>query len=116
MATLRAVMFSAMSVLAWHASAGEPSVQKKPESPRTRQACTAKGGTWMYYPMGQFHFCDLRTTDAGKPCSDDKQCQGDCVPAEGGARSPGVCAPALPAPGGCPVHLVNGKVVLEPCI
>ncbi|WBS00378.1 hypothetical protein OU994_18910 [Pseudoduganella sp. SL102] len=74
----------------------------------------------MLYPLGPFHFCAVKTSDRGKACADDRECQGDCVPVEGpsvrpGAR-PGVCAPALPMPGGCPRHLVDGKLVEDPCI
>lgn len=76
----------------------------------------ARGGEWILYPMGQFHFCVIRTGDRGKPCADDSECQGDCVPADRPSRLPGACAPTLPMPGGCPKHLVKGKVIEEPCI
>jgi hypothetical protein len=102
-------------LLAGTSEAGELKV-KKPERPETKQACAARGGKWILYPMGQFYFCAIKTSDANKACSDDGECQGDCIPAERKAKLPGICAPTLPFPGGCPEHLVNGKLVLEPCI
>jgi hypothetical protein len=89
---------------------------KKPERPETKQACVATGGKWILYPMGRFYFCAIQTSDANKPCSDDSECQGDCIPVEHKAALPGVCASTLPFPGGCPKHVVNGNLILEPCI
>jgi hypothetical protein len=89
---------------------------RKPERPETKRACLARGGKWILYPMGQFYFCALDTSDANKPCSDDRECQGDCIPAERRAELPGICSPTFPMPGGCPTHLVNGKIIVEPCI
>ena len=97
------------------ATAGDLKPQP-PEKPATRQACIAKKGKWILFPMGQFHFCAIQTSDAGKACSDDSECQGDCVPAKREARLPGVCAPESGVPGGCPKHLVNGTIIAEPCI
>jgi hypothetical protein len=104
------------SLLAGSSSGREPEHPRKPDAPRTERQCKARGGKWIFYPMLRFHFCAIDTTDAGKPCSDDSQCQGDCLPAAHEAELPGICAPALPAPGACPEHLVKGKIILDPCI
>jgi len=40
--------------------------------------CTDAGGRWLDFgPLGSY--CDLETTDKGKPCLFPKECQGDCV-------------------------------------
>jgi hypothetical protein len=103
-------------LLAENSAADELTKPKKPERPETKQACIVKGGKWILFPMGQFYFCAIKTSDANKACSDDSECQGDCIPAERKAKLPGICAPTLPFPGGCPEHLVNGKVISEACI
>jgi hypothetical protein len=89
---------------------------RKPERPRTKQACVAKGGEWSLYPMTNSYFCFIKAIDANRPCLDDGECQGFCVPVLDEAKLRGVCSEHLPTPGGCPVHLVNGKVIYEPCI
>jgi len=94
---------------------GSKSIEK-PKHPDTKQECVEKGGKWILYPMGQFYFCAVKTTDKGKACSDDSECQGDCIPAERKDKSPGICSPTLPMPGGCPKHMINGKIISEPCI
>jgi hypothetical protein len=116
MASRFAWLLGCAALLAGCGDAGRAIGPEKPERPNTQEQCRAKGGEWILYPMGQFHFCVIRTSDSGKACSDDGQCQGDCVPVEHEAALPGACAPTLPLPGGCPKHLVDGKVVEEPCI
>jgi hypothetical protein len=111
-----ATVAAAAAALLADGRAGEPPQARKLEPPRTERGCKARGGQWLYNDFGLFHFCALKTGDAGKACSDDAQCEGDCVPAERNAALPGVCAPTLPMPGGCPRHLVRGKLVEEPCI
>lgn len=102
--------------LAGNSSADERMQLKKPELPQTEKACAAKGGKWILFPMGRFYFCALKTTDAGRECSDDNECEGDCVPTRRKTKRPGTCAPTLPFPDGCEGHIVNGKIISEPCI
>jgi len=93
-----------------------PKDTQKPESPKTKADCISKRGKWIVYPMGQFYFCAVNTNDAGKICSDDSQCQGDCEPVSNDSKLLGRCAPTLPMPGGCPRHMEKGKIISEPCI
>jgi hypothetical protein len=90
------------------------------QRPWNKGECVAKGGKWVYFDIGQFYFCALNTTDEGKLCSDNDQCQGDCLPliqsANEGESSKGQCATMFPMPGGCPKYIIKGKVVTEPCI
>ncbi len=92
----------------------------KPIRPESEITCAFKGGEWVLFPMGNFYFCSIHTTDAGKLCTDNNQCQGDCIPTGRSLKDRdkllGRCAPELETPGGCPEYLVNGKVITEPCI
>ncbi len=92
----------------------------KSNRPVGEKECAVKGGNWTHYPMGNFYFCSIKTTDMGKSCTDNNQCQGDCVPedrSEGKDRKiQGRCASHLPEPGGCPIYLKDGKIIREPCI
>jgi hypothetical protein len=97
-------------------SAQESQFVEKPRQPSTRHECVVKGGQWIFAPMGKFFFCSSKASDAGKACSDDKECEGDCILITHQAKLPGVCAATFPIVGGCPKHLVDGKVISEPCI
>jgi hypothetical protein len=91
-----------------------------PNRPADEKECAGKNGIWTYYPMGKFYFCSFKTTDMGKSCTDNTQCQGDCIPEERTERKDreiqGRCASYLPTPGGCPVYMKDGKIIQEPCI
>lgn len=89
-------------------------------TPSTKEECLEKGGEWIKHLILSGYFCALKTTDAGKSCFDDTQCQGDCIPsnqfAKAGDLSMGQCAEIYPIPVGCPTHLAKGKVVVVSCI
>jgi hypothetical protein len=70
--------------------AAEPIKIDKPKQPWTKQDCIAKGGKWDWYPVGKFFFCAIKTRDAGKACSDDSECQGDCIPTKHASKLPGI--------------------------
>ena len=93
---------------------------RKPERPASKEQCLSHGGKWNYFQMGQFYFCEVKTTDGGASCLDNSECQGDCEPIDNmalhGSYARGQCANWLPVPGGCPSHVDHGKVVREPCI
>ena len=101
-------------------SVSMPVQAQKPERPTTQKTCTSKGGNWIFFPMGRFYFCAMKTTDGGNSCSDNGQCQGECEPierrAKDGVHTSGQCAISLPVPGGCHSYLIHGKVVHDPCI
>jgi hypothetical protein len=82
--------------------------------PRTEQGCTSAGGHWG--PMGFFRNvgCDIKTTDAGKSCSDSSQCRASCLGPKGalaGSAVAGSCSAYL-ANFGNVVTVENGKAVL----
>lgn len=74
---------------------------EKPEVPGTEAGCLAKGGHWttLGLPMpDKPKTCDLKATDAGRPCVDGSQCQGECVAPEAatsGDKARGQCSAYL---------------------
>lgn len=113
-------LITLVSVLASYTWAEENIESFENVRPENKEECLSRGGKWVYFEFGLFYFCALNTTDTGKICSDNNQCQGDCLPinelAESGENSQGQCAATYPMPGGCPKYLIKGKVVTEPCI
>jgi len=53
---------------------GEPVVPGEKETP---ESCAAKGGEWQLRFAGPF--CNYHASDAGKPCSSQKECEGMCI-------------------------------------
>lgn len=48
----------------------------------TQEQCEAEVGRWQQEPMEPYPgkwFCNLPTTDAGKSCMDDSECEGVCI-------------------------------------
>ena len=76
-------------------------------------------------------YCILPTTDKGKPCNDDRQCQGDCILYNTSRDTCGMplapdtkdCIPAegkcdgydSQLGGGCTSSVEDGKIVVNPC-
>jgi len=44
-----------------------------------QDSCEALGGTWDRIGLSPRESCNLPTSDAGKPCSDDGECEGACI-------------------------------------
>ena len=57
--------------------------QPQPRSLITDQEeCENTGGRWEQLPMMPYPgkwFCNLPTTDGGKPCRDNSECEGNCI-------------------------------------
>lgn len=80
--------------------------------PKDEASCAASAGTWRQ-DFFRNYFCEMRTTDGGKRCTDSKQCQWACLGpdnAVAGAKATGVCS-ATSAQFGNVVHVEDGKVV-----
>ena len=58
--------------------------------------------------------CVLAFKDAGKACTDKKDCQGDCL-GEGEKAKAGKCAPDND-PCGCKTKIVGGKATPTMCV
>lgn len=88
---------------------------EQPIVPTTEAECLARGGSWMTLglPMqGKPKVCDLRATDAGKACTDSRQCQGACIApgaAAAGAAVIGACSEYVKSFGN--LSLVNNGIV-----
>jgi hypothetical protein len=104
--------------------------------PKTHEDCVKQRGFWLYsaqevpriivvslngekydhpVPPRSGH-CSIKTSDAGKICSDSVQCQGLCLARDyhfpGTKKTEGQCAPIVPDPSyGCIPLLKNGKQV-----
>ena len=86
-----AFAFSSTAVL------GEP-VKRLPS---TQFECEKKGGFWRSIGLpGSPPSCDLKTTDAGKVCSDSNECQGVCL-------APSSAKPNSKSLGACSAHVVE---------
>lgn len=102
MTLLRALVLVAIAPL-FSACAWQGSAATKPAIPQTEAECGALGGNWttlgLPYP-GKPKTCDLKTTDAGKVCSDSRECQGSCI-------APDDAASGLKAVGACSAYVSN---------
>src|SRR5688572_19773150 len=90
-----------LGVIAMSALAHEKKAERSP-LPRTEAECVAAGGTWAGWGLPFLRCekvelgtrcedikpksCQLKTTDAGVPCTDSAECQGHCM-ASSEARS-----------------------------
>ena len=82
-----------------------PDLPKLPE----QVACEKSKGTWATVGDSGPNFCQHRTRDAGKQCSQKSQCQGECL-----ARS-GTCSPVTPL-FGCNDVLDNEGRTMTNCL
>lgn len=81
------------------------------EPPKTEATCAARGGTWTQLGRAPVKQCLLRTTDAGKACTDNRQCEGLCLAAEGtpdGPATGGTCSVDTNV-FGCRTRLQDGR-------
>ncbi len=87
--------------------------------------CESSGGIWGY--IGEREGCNHKTSDAGKICSDNSQCQGDCIADPSDTRVKkldsddtlylnGTCSKSRITAGGCISFVENGKVEPAVCI
>jgi hypothetical protein len=63
-------------------------------APTTRPECEAAGGTWGRFGIRQQELCDLPAPDAGKACTDARDCAAACVAPDSaavGSRATGQC-------------------------
>ncbi|MEZ0470721.1 hypothetical protein [Luteimonas salinilitoris] len=75
--------------------------------------CLQRGGQWTQLGRAPVKQCLLRTTDAGKACTDGAQCEGLCLASEGsedGATVSGTCS-ADTNRFGCQQRMTDGAAV-----
>ena len=83
-------------------------------APASRSECEAAGGTWGRYGLRQLEMCDLPAPDAGKACTDAKDCaSGACVAPEAapeGSQGSGTCHARMTLLGTCLKQVRSGVV------
>ena len=89
----------------------------KPAIPKTEQECSITGQFWVEQGLpGGSKSCAVKTTDFRKICTDDAQCQGDCLVAKDvpeGSKAIGSCSDWV-ANFGC-YKFIEGGLVREIC-
>lgn len=80
-----------------------------PPKPPEQIACERKGGSWASAGGSGAKACVKRTRDAGKQCTNGRQCEGDCL-----ARSQ-TCSPITPL-FGCNEILQDNGARVNQCI
>jgi hypothetical protein len=82
----------------------------------TRAECEAAGGTWGRFGLRQRELCDLPAPDAGKACTDSKDCASACIAPDAApvaSSSQGQCYGRMLLLGTC-LKQVRGGVVMAP--
>jgi hypothetical protein len=103
----------ALMAVALQASASDPA---QAASRRAAAACQAKGGSLHPVCRMATPICVVRYRDAGKACTDNSQCLGECVTSSTTRRpfwpwdkpAVGVCSPDND-PCGCKTEIIGGK-------
>jgi hypothetical protein len=81
--------------------------------PSTRAECEAAGGIWGRFGIRQQELCNLPTPDAGKACTDARDCTSACVAPDSaavGSRAQGTCHGRTLLLGTCLKHVREGIV------
>lgn len=90
----------------------------------SKDSCEAVGGAWGPQGLSQREMCNLPTTDAGRRCQDNGDCQGACVAKvsreqldarNGMMRAAGTCT-AWTINFGCHAFVQDGMVYGMMCI
>lgn len=84
------------------------------------RSCLRSGGRWLGPVALGEHACAYKARDAGRPCRDGRECEGDCIAREdvpAGTPGPGNCSQETSNLGRC-VNLVTsgaatGLICLE---
>jgi hypothetical protein len=117
---IRTAFFAAAALLATACAPQTTTEGDAPMQSADASACAARGGTMQQVGRMQSWQCVVAYADAGKPCTDGDQCQGDCV-VEGnsglqpGASAAGVCQ-ADSNRFGCRTTVDDGKAGATLCI
>ena len=111
---------AAVAILAAAVAACSPLAAPVPDAaPTAAQACAARGGSIQRVGRLQSERCVVPFADAGRPCRDGDDCQGDCrAPEPGspeGATVMGVCAPN-DLPFGCHAPVEDGRARATLCV
>lgn len=84
----------------------------------TRAECEAAGGKWGRFGLRQQELCDLPAPDAGKACTDAKDCASACIAPDAapvGSSSRGQCHGRMLLLGTCLKQVRDGVVTPPLC-
>lgn len=87
-------------------------------APSTRAECEAAGGTWGRLGLRPQEVCNLPTPDAGKACTDSKDCVSACIAPDAaavGSRAVGACFGRTLLVGTCSKQVIGGVVAHTLC-
>jgi hypothetical protein len=88
-------------------------------APATRAECEAAGGAWGRLGIRQQELCNLPTPDAGKACTDAKECTAACIAPESaavGSQAQGTCYGRALLLGTCLKQMRQGVVNPPVCV
>jgi hypothetical protein len=93
--------------------------EKKPADAMTKEECEAEGGTLQVAGLLNKEYCIIPYKDAGKACTDDDECEGQCwatdePPGADGIQH-GTCQPTN-MPFGCNRNVVKGEALPVLCV
>lgn len=117
---LTVLMAASALFLSGCSAASDVATAPKTTATNTIEACTQQGGKLQQVGRAQTWQCILQFTDAGKPCTDGSQCQGNCMakPDEdvrATASAIGICA-ANSDRFGCQSTITNGVASPVRCV
>jgi hypothetical protein len=88
-------------------------------APDTQTACEAAGGTWGRFGLLGTELCNLPTSDAGRPCTDNSDCESVCVAPDGaklGDHVTGQCYGRSLTLGTCLPYVLDGVAQAVLCV
>lgn len=117
-----ALAFLCISCMPAEPAPGGGLAESRPSAaaPADQAGCQAVGGDWRREGRLGAYRCVITYADAGQPCTDAAQCQGECRlgddkrPPEGQAVT-GVCQ-ANSSPFGCFTRVENGRAAATLCV
>lgn len=96
---------------------GPLSLSQQAEALTSKKACEAEGGNWQKVGRAQLAACVLPASDAGKQCSDSRDCEVACITLKEGLKPgtsmAGQCHESTNL-FGCRTHITEG--VAEPTL
>lgn len=84
----------------------------------SQKQCESLGGTWKRVGPRQLEACDRPTSDGGKACHDNSECQSRCLAPEGADPTKpviGTCDRSHLQPTRCVSIVSNGRITQAEC-
>ncbi len=108
-----------LALAACSASPARPAAAPAPAGGPDAQACAAQGGRVQPLGLRGQPTCVVPYADAGKACSDKRDCSGNCLASgtvAAGAQATGVCQRDVSQNFGCQQRIVGGVAGPALCI